>query len=143
MAISVVEPVGDAFQSIGRVCFRPFQVGKWFVMGFCAFLAGCVEGGVNVPGCQMRSMGAEPSDQDVQEAVRWMEAHLALVVAVAAAVLVLMIALGVLHPLRGNACAAAAGTRLQPRLPAPFPGAVRPRLAILPAAGGVPSRAPG
>ena len=31
------------------MCFRPFDMGKWLTIGFCAFLAGFVEGGVSGP----------------------------------------------------------------------------------------------
>lgn len=37
--ISVIEPVGPAFEKMREVLFRPFDLGKWFVIGFCAWLA--------------------------------------------------------------------------------------------------------
>jgi len=45
MPISVVDPIGDAFNRLGRILFRPFSIGKWFVLGFCAWLAYLGEGG--------------------------------------------------------------------------------------------------
>ncbi len=38
-AISVTAPVGQAFDRMKRMLFQPFDIGKWFVIGFCAWLA--------------------------------------------------------------------------------------------------------
>lgn len=43
--ISVLEPVNWAMDWTKRVLFRPFDLKKWFVIGFCAFLATLGEGG--------------------------------------------------------------------------------------------------
>ncbi|HSW44812.1 MAG TPA: hypothetical protein VLM89_04510 [Phycisphaerae bacterium] len=40
MAISVTTPIELATDRTKRILFKPFQAGKWFKMGFCAFLAG-------------------------------------------------------------------------------------------------------
>jgi len=37
--ISVTAPVGAALERVKQVLFRPFDIGKWFVVGFCAWLA--------------------------------------------------------------------------------------------------------
>jgi hypothetical protein len=43
--ISVVEPVSPALEHVKRMLFQPFNLGKWFVIGFCAWLAGLGESG--------------------------------------------------------------------------------------------------
>ena len=43
--ISVVNPVATAFGRMSLILFKPFDLGKWFVLGFCAFLAHLGEGG--------------------------------------------------------------------------------------------------
>jgi hypothetical protein len=43
--ISVVEPVSPALERVKVILFRPFDLGKWFVIGFCAWLAQLGEGG--------------------------------------------------------------------------------------------------
>ena len=43
--ISVVEPVSPALERVKQVLFRPFDLSKWFVIGFCAWLAQLGEGG--------------------------------------------------------------------------------------------------
>src|SRR5688572_15235977 len=37
--ISVTRPCGQAIDRVKLVLFRPFDLGKWFVIGFCAWLA--------------------------------------------------------------------------------------------------------
>ena len=48
----MVEPVSPALEHVKRMLFRPFDLGKWFIIGFCAWLAylgeaGCGSGGGN------------------------------------------------------------------------------------------------
>lgn len=37
--ISVIDPVGPAIGKVKAVLFKPFELGKWFTIGFCAWLA--------------------------------------------------------------------------------------------------------
>jgi hypothetical protein len=55
--VSVIDPVGPALERVKTVLFRPFDLGRWFVIGFCAWLAqlgtkggGGGGGGGGVPG---------------------------------------------------------------------------------------------
>lgn len=43
--ISVTEPVSPALERVKTMLFRPFDLGKWFTIGFCAWLAFLGEGG--------------------------------------------------------------------------------------------------
>lgn len=44
--VSVMEPIGHAINKTKHILFDPFNLEKWFVIGFCAWLAGlCGEGG--------------------------------------------------------------------------------------------------
>ncbi len=43
--ISVIEPVGQAIERVKTILFRPFDIGRWFVIGFCAWLAQLAGGG--------------------------------------------------------------------------------------------------
>jgi len=43
--ISVTTPVTRAIERVRQVLFNPFDLGKWFVIGFCAWLAGLGESG--------------------------------------------------------------------------------------------------
>ncbi len=43
--ISVTEPISPALERVKQMLFRPFDPGKWFTIGFCAWLAFLGEGG--------------------------------------------------------------------------------------------------
>ncbi len=43
--VSVIDPIGPAFERVKTILFRPFDFGKWFVIGFCAWLAYLGSGG--------------------------------------------------------------------------------------------------
>ena len=43
--VSVALPVGQAIERVKRVLFHPFDLGKWFTIGFCAWLANLGWGG--------------------------------------------------------------------------------------------------
>jgi len=45
MEISVVQPLERAWDRMMQVCFRPFDAGKWFTLGLCAWLATLGSGG--------------------------------------------------------------------------------------------------
>lgn len=47
MALSIGTAIDGAMRRTGHVLFRPFEVEKWFVMGFCAWLASLGQGGFN------------------------------------------------------------------------------------------------
>src|SRR6476659_2465361 len=37
--IEIFKPFGEAFELTKKILFQPFDIGKWFVIGFAAFLA--------------------------------------------------------------------------------------------------------
>src|SRR5206468_9532253 len=37
--VTVTFPIGPAIDQVKRLLFQPFDLGKWFVIGFCAWLA--------------------------------------------------------------------------------------------------------
>lgn len=41
--ISVTDPIGPALSRVRQLLFQPFDLGKWFTIGFCAWLAGLGE----------------------------------------------------------------------------------------------------
>ena len=43
--VSVIDPIGPAFEKVKTILFKPFDLGKWFVIGFCAWLAYLGQGG--------------------------------------------------------------------------------------------------
>jgi hypothetical protein len=103
MDISVIGPIGKAFSRTGTILFRPFAVGKWFVLGFCAWLAFLGQGGGMGPGYSGRSsLGrhgrfgppAEEFEQLGTEVTDWVQAHLAFVIVAAVAIFLTVLAVG-------------------------------------------------
>jgi hypothetical protein len=45
--VSVIDPISPAVERVKTMLFKPFDLGKWFTIGFCAWLAylGCGGGG--------------------------------------------------------------------------------------------------
>jgi len=43
--VSVIEPISPAIDRVKTILFRPFDAGKWFIIGFCAWLAYLGKGG--------------------------------------------------------------------------------------------------
>jgi hypothetical protein len=44
--VSVIDPVSPAFEKVKTILFRPFDLNKWFAIGFCAWLAYLGRGGL-------------------------------------------------------------------------------------------------
>lgn len=86
--ISVVDPIGRAFESTRLILFRPFEMKKWFTLGFCAFLATLGESGHG-------SVNYRGDGPDVEEIKRWVLQNLATVLLVAAVVVAFVVALSV------------------------------------------------
>jgi hypothetical protein len=55
--VSVIVPVGQAIERVKRILFQPFDLGKWFTIGFCAWLACLGEGGGGGGGGSFRGPG--------------------------------------------------------------------------------------
>jgi hypothetical protein len=43
--VSVIDPIGSAIEQVRLILFRPFDLSKWLVIGFCAWLAYLGQGG--------------------------------------------------------------------------------------------------
>lgn len=44
-SVSVTDPISPALQRVKKILFAPFDLKKWFVIGFCAWLSSCGETG--------------------------------------------------------------------------------------------------
>ena len=96
---SVIDAIPAAFRRMGRTLFQPFDVRKWFVLGFCAWLAQLGEGGAGGGGGGGHGGGGGvPSGGggDVSAIGDWFEEHLAVILLVAAIVFLVVLALGLL-----------------------------------------------
>ena len=97
MALSVTHPISAALDRTKRILFKPFKIGKWFVLGFCAFLAylgqGGGGGGGGAPPGGSGSGGGGPSGAEVLD---WIVANLAFVIIVAVIILIVVFVIGLL-----------------------------------------------
>ena len=99
MSIPVINPVGEAFNRTGLVLFRPFNIGKWFTLGFCAFLAilgntaGSVSGNFTsrISGTKRWPSGSGSAGSFVQQAISWINHNLGMVVLVGSAILFILL----------------------------------------------------
>jgi len=96
MPISVVDPVGRAIERTKKILFRPFDLSKWFVLGFCAFLAHLGEGAWGSRFNTGGGPGRGGIAGDSRQTSHWLEEHIPLVVAIALAGLILGVAIGLL-----------------------------------------------
>ncbi len=45
LTVSVIDPIGPTLEKVKMILFKPFDLRKWFVIGFCAWLAFLGSGG--------------------------------------------------------------------------------------------------
>lgn len=98
MDLSIVKPIGEAFERTKQILFVPFDVGKWFVLGFCAFLAGLGEGGWGWPGGDEnggRGIWHEPGEcfDGVDQALGWVREHLSWIILIGSILFVVAVTL--------------------------------------------------
>jgi len=93
-SISVIDPINPAIERVRTILFRPFDLGKWFVIGFCAWLAqlGNAGGGGGGGG----NKGQYNIDQssvrhEISQAWRYVVDNLDWIIPAAAAVIVIFI----------------------------------------------------
>jgi len=101
--ISVVTPVSQALDRVKRMLFQPFDISKWFVIGFCAWLATLGESGGNFhSGGKFHSggggqWGAGSSFRDyMDQAAHFVMQNLYWIIPAAVALLILGVAWGIL-----------------------------------------------
>ena len=94
--ISITDPIQPAIADTRRILFEPMQARKWFVLGFCAFLANLGSGGsYNFNGNPWNQSNRQ-GGPDFRSAADWITGHLPLVIALGVALFVLILALSIL-----------------------------------------------
>jgi hypothetical protein len=90
-SISVIEPISQAFEKTKQILFNPFDMSKWFAIGFCAWLANLCQGGGSGGG---GGGGGNPGTNNVGQTIQNVFAnHLPLVITIGSILLVLLITL--------------------------------------------------
>jgi hypothetical protein len=105
--VSVIDPVTPAIDRVKLILFRPFDLRKWFVIGFCAWLAYLGGGGgggggggrgggppYNVP--HKQNEATEQIKQGIETAKDYVSNNLYWIIPVTVAVVVLVILIGLL-----------------------------------------------
>jgi hypothetical protein len=97
MALSVIEPLDRALTRTREILFQPFDITKWFKLGFCAFLAHLADGGGGGSGGSSNGWQSPARSSDpIGQAGRWFEENWEVIVGVGSVVLVFIMALVVL-----------------------------------------------
>ena len=104
--INFTQSFNVAWERMHVVLFRPFDLGKWFAIGFSAFLAGLLEGGngtsfnLNLPSNQNSSASISENNVDMHEVMRkvseGLASHLGFIIMIAVFVVVLVVGIAVL-----------------------------------------------
>jgi hypothetical protein len=89
--ISVIDPIGPAIEHVRLMLFKPFDLSKWFIIGFCAWLAQLGQGGGG-GGNGWRGNGHEPGMEAIKSSII---AHMAIIILVAAIVIPIIIIIAV------------------------------------------------
>ena len=104
--LSVTEPVVTAVQQTRHILFQPFKLPKWLKLGFCAFLAGMGQasgtGGLTGSDPDFGTPDPDSGPVDLDGVGAWIQANLALFIAVTILVVGLLIALGLVSTWLGS-----------------------------------------
>lgn len=94
--ISVIDPLGPAFERVKTILFKPFDLGKWFVIGFCAWLAYLGTGGGGGGGNRAQWHMDKDFGQAAEEAKEFVLENLFWIIPVGVMVLLVIVVLWVL-----------------------------------------------
>ena len=98
--VSVIDPVSTALERVKTILFRPFDLGKWFTIGFCAWLAELGKGGGGGGGGGGGPRGSGDIGREISRAAEdvgdFVAANLDWIIPVGIAVLALIIGLWLL-----------------------------------------------
>jgi len=90
--VSVIDPIGPAIERVKTILFRPFDLGKWFVIGFCAWLAYLGSGGGGGGGGGRGGRGPSNVQEGIGEAKHFVLENLSWIIPVAVVVTIIGIA---------------------------------------------------
>jgi hypothetical protein len=91
--VSVIDPIGKAIDRVKAVLFEPFEMGKWFVIGFCAWLAMLGQGGGGGGGSF--NPGGGHGGVDPAQVKVWILEHLTLIISIGLGIFVVGLIIGI------------------------------------------------
>ena len=92
--VSVIDPIGKAIDRVKAVLFEPFEMGKWFVIGFCAWLAMLGQGGGGGGGGSFNPGGGH-GGMDPGQVKVWILEHLTLIISIGLGIFVVGLVIGI------------------------------------------------
>jgi hypothetical protein len=93
MSISVIDPISQAIERTKQILFNPFDMKKWFAIGFCAWLATLCQGGGGGGG---NMSGFKNNQGQVTAVQNTISNHLPLVITIGSIIFVLIVTLVIL-----------------------------------------------
>lgn len=95
MNIEYFKPLSNAWERMKTTLFHPFDIGKWFALGFCVFLANLLRGGSNGGGFGgFPDRGGRPKLPDIHQipgrVSEWLQMHPFWAAAMIAGILILI-----------------------------------------------------
>jgi hypothetical protein len=94
--VSVIDPLSPAFERVKIILFKPFDLGRWFVIGFCAWLAYLGTGGGGGGGNKAEWRSGEDIHHVAQEAKDFFLENMFWIIPVAIIFMLVMIVVWVL-----------------------------------------------
>jgi len=101
--IEFIAPTKRAYEGMKCILFRPFDMGKWFILGFTAWLATLFEGGGSGSGGGNSSGGSgsdegpenESFSEVVNTALAWIREHLTMILSIGAVVILVVVTVSI------------------------------------------------
>lgn len=93
MRLSVIDPVSPAIEQTKEILFRPFDLGKWLRLGFCAFLMNLTSGNGGGGGGSNSSGGGARNQPGEDPVLAWIEDNLLLTFIIATMAVAVIIAI--------------------------------------------------
>ncbi len=99
--VSVIDPISPAIERVKVMLFKPFDMGKWFIIGFCAWLAYLGGGGGGGGGGNWNAPGKSHEQQakiaeSINSAKEYLLDNLSWIIPLAVIVAVLIIGISIL-----------------------------------------------
>jgi len=92
VTVSVIDPIGKAIDRVKEVLFNPFDIGRWFIIGFCAWLAMLGQGGGGGGGSFNPGGRGGTSPAEVKG---WVFEHLPLIISIGLGLFVVGVVIGI------------------------------------------------
>jgi len=93
VTVSVLDPIGRAIDRVKAVLFNPFDIGRWFIIGFCAWLAYLGQGGGG--GGSSFNPGGGHGGTSPAEVKGWVLEHLPLIISIGLGLFVAGVVIGI------------------------------------------------